>query len=160
MAKVFVEVIAKFTKDGKKCPLIIKWEDGRSFDIDRITDIRRAASLKAGGQGIRYRCRINGRETYTLAGGGQVVRRKQDLNRPDHELISMLVSTHVLYDERSTSFAGLGLLNRYPWAVSQRSFSRNPSWALLSTPLCSHSQVHAVSQRYQCFYYLGLVDAV
>ena len=55
MAKVFVEVIAKLTKDGKKVPLIIKWEDGRSFDIDRITDIRRAASLKAGGQGIRYR---------------------------------------------------------------------------------------------------------
>ena len=64
MAKVFVEVIAKFTKDGKKVPLIIKWEDGRSFDIDRITDIRRAASVKAGGQGIRYRCRLNGRETY------------------------------------------------------------------------------------------------
>jgi hypothetical protein len=64
LAKVFVEVIAKFTKDGKKVPLIIKWEDGRSFDIDRIIDIRRAASLKAGGQGIRYKCRINGRETY------------------------------------------------------------------------------------------------
>ncbi len=64
MAKVFVEVIAKFTKDGKKVPLIIKWEDGRCFDIDKVTDVRRAASLKAGGQGIRYRCTINGRETY------------------------------------------------------------------------------------------------
>ncbi|HEX2945436.1 MAG TPA: hypothetical protein VHT96_05745 [Clostridia bacterium] len=64
MAKVFVEVIAKFTKDGSKVPLIVKWEDGRSFDIDRVTDVRRAASLKAGGQGMRYRCRINGKETY------------------------------------------------------------------------------------------------
>ncbi len=64
MSKVFVEVIAKFTKDGGKVPLKIKWQDGRTFDIDKVTDIRRAASLKAGGQGMRYRCRINGRETY------------------------------------------------------------------------------------------------
>lgn len=64
MSKVFVEVIAKFTKDGGKVPLKIKWQDGRTFDIDKVTDVRRAASLKAGGQGMRYRCRINGRETY------------------------------------------------------------------------------------------------
>lgn len=64
MSKIFVEVIAKFTKDGGKIPLTVVWEDGRRFDIDRVTDIRRAASLKAGGQGIRYRCRIKGKETY------------------------------------------------------------------------------------------------
>ena len=64
MGKVFVEVIAKFTKDGNKIPLTVTWEDGRRYDIDRVTDKRRAASLKAGGQGIRYRCSINGRETY------------------------------------------------------------------------------------------------
>ena len=64
MGKVFVEVTARFTKDGRKVPLNITWEDGRMFNIDRVTDVRRAASLKAGGQGMRYRCRINGRETY------------------------------------------------------------------------------------------------
>ena len=64
MSKVFVEVIARFTKDGGKIPLAVTWEDGRRFDIDRITDMRYAASLKAGGQGLRYRCRINGHETY------------------------------------------------------------------------------------------------
>ncbi|MGI6669233.1 MAG: hypothetical protein ACOX4M_07520 [Acetivibrionales bacterium] len=64
MAKVYVEVIVKFTEDGNKIPLSIKWKDGRSFGIDKVTDIRRAASLKAGGHGIRYRCRINGKETY------------------------------------------------------------------------------------------------
>lgn len=64
MAKVFVEVIAKFTKDGEKIPLTIRWKNGRSFDIDKVTDIRSAASLKAGGRGIRYRCRIGGHETY------------------------------------------------------------------------------------------------
>lgn len=64
MGKVFVEVVAKFTRDGQKIPLAITWEDGRRYDIDKVTDIRRAASLKAGGQGMRYRCRIGGHETY------------------------------------------------------------------------------------------------
>jgi hypothetical protein len=64
MGKVFVEVIAKHTKDGGKVPLSVTWEDGRQFDIDKVTDVRRAASLKAGGQGMRYKCRINGKETY------------------------------------------------------------------------------------------------
>lgn len=63
MGKVFVEVIAKFTKDGRKIPLTVTWEDGRRYDIDIVMDVSRAASLKAGGQGMRYRCRIKGRET-------------------------------------------------------------------------------------------------
>ena len=89
MAKVFVEVIAKFTKDGKKVPLIIKWEDGRSFDIDRIIDIRRAASLKAGGQGIRYKCRINGRETYLCwktTSGSSTAKHRQAVLRSRHAM--------------------------------------------------------------------------
>lgn len=64
MRKVFVDVVVKYTKDGQKIPLALIWEDGRKYDIDRVTDIRRAASLKAGGQGLRYKCRISGRETY------------------------------------------------------------------------------------------------
>jgi hypothetical protein len=34
------------------------------YEIDRILDVRPAASLKAGGAGIRYTCRIQGHETY------------------------------------------------------------------------------------------------
>jgi hypothetical protein len=64
MGKVFVEVIAKFTREGQKIPLTINWEDGRRFDIDKVVDMRRAASLKAGGQGMRYLCKIKGHETY------------------------------------------------------------------------------------------------
>ena len=39
-------------------------EDGTTFEIDRILDQRRAASLKAGGAGIRYTCVINGHQSY------------------------------------------------------------------------------------------------
>ena len=62
--KVYVEVVARFDADGNVTPLSITWEDGRVYEIDRVLDARRAASLKAGGIGIRYRCRIAGKETY------------------------------------------------------------------------------------------------
>lgn len=64
MRKVFVDVVVKFTKEGQKIPMTVIWEDGKRFQIDKVTDIRRAASLKVGGQGMRYKCRINGKETF------------------------------------------------------------------------------------------------
>ncbi len=62
--KQYISVTAKFDSDGNILPLSINWSDGRVFDIDRITDIRYAASLKAGGAGIRYTCRIKQNEKY------------------------------------------------------------------------------------------------
>ncbi|MBE6823814.1 MAG: hypothetical protein E7513_00555 [Ruminococcaceae bacterium] len=62
--KQYVSVTAKFDSDGNILPLKINWDDGRIFEIDRITDIRYAASLKAGGAGIRYTCRIKQNEKY------------------------------------------------------------------------------------------------
>lgn len=64
MKKVFVDVLVKFTKDGRKLPLTVIWEDGKQYAIDKVIDMRRAASLKAGGQGMRYLCRIQGHETF------------------------------------------------------------------------------------------------
>lgn len=62
--KVFVEVTVRFDLDGCMTPLEIRWEDGTRYEIDRILDVRQAASIKAGGQGIRYTVRINGHSTY------------------------------------------------------------------------------------------------
>jgi hypothetical protein len=62
--KKFVEVIAKYNQEGQIRPLKIIWEDGRVFDIQRITDIRPAASLKAGGVGLRYTCIISRKKVY------------------------------------------------------------------------------------------------
>ena len=62
--KVFVEVTARFDAEGKITPLSILGEDGTAYEIDRVLDIRRAASLKAGGIGIRYTVRINGKQSY------------------------------------------------------------------------------------------------
>lgn len=56
--KVFVDVNANFKADGTIIPLSIKWEDGTVYRIDQVLKVCRAASLKAGGAGIRYTCRI------------------------------------------------------------------------------------------------------
>lgn len=64
MSKIYVDVTAEFSKEGILTPKSIKWEDGMVYDIDRIKDIRRAASLKAGGAGMRYTCMINGQDKY------------------------------------------------------------------------------------------------
>ena len=63
-SKVYVDVNEDRLKDGSLIPLSIIWEDGRRFEIDKILDIRHAASLKAGGAGIRYTVCVRDRETY------------------------------------------------------------------------------------------------
>lgn len=62
--KVYVDVLAGFTSDGEMLPMEITWEDGRRYEIDHITDIRQAASMKAGGQGDRYTVWIQGKQSY------------------------------------------------------------------------------------------------
>lgn len=64
--KRYVDVVARFDTDGRIIPVKLLWHDGTVFFIDKVLDIRKAASLKAGGAGIRYTCRINNRETYVF----------------------------------------------------------------------------------------------
>ena len=61
--KVYVDVNAMFTKDGRLLPKSFIWTDGHVYEIQRVTDVRRAASLKAGGAGMRYTCIVDGRES-------------------------------------------------------------------------------------------------
>ena len=62
--KVYVEVNVDILSDGKVLPRSFVWEDGSRYAIDRIVDVRRAASLKAGGAGLRYTVRVRNKETY------------------------------------------------------------------------------------------------
>lgn len=64
MRRVDVEVLAKYQLDGKIIPVSVKWDDGRTFEIDQVLDIRPAASTKVGGAGIRYLIRIGRTRTY------------------------------------------------------------------------------------------------
>ena len=51
--KVYVQVKVDFREDGIMLPRKITWEDGREYEIDRVSDIRQAAAMRAGGQGDR-----------------------------------------------------------------------------------------------------------
>ena len=62
--KVYVPVDVEFREDGTMLPRIIVWEDGTKYEIDRVTDIRQAAAMKAGGQGDRYTISVQGKQSY------------------------------------------------------------------------------------------------
>ncbi len=67
MIKKFVSVISKCDTNGHITPLSILWsgKDGdKTFEIDKISDTRQAASLKSGGCGMRYTLTIKGNERY------------------------------------------------------------------------------------------------
>jgi hypothetical protein len=56
--KAYVAVDVKFLAYGAMLPTAIIWEDGQRFNIDEVIDVQKAASLIAGGTGIRYTIRI------------------------------------------------------------------------------------------------------
>lgn len=69
--RAYVKVVVEYSPEGNICPLMVEWEDGRRFEVDRLLDVRRAASTKAGGQGMRYTVRILGHETYLFEDEGR-----------------------------------------------------------------------------------------
>ena len=63
-AKIYVSVRADHLPSGRIRPLMFRAEDGPVIRIDRILDEREAPSLKAGGQGMRYTCRVGEKQLY------------------------------------------------------------------------------------------------
>lgn len=62
--KKYVEVIAVFREDGLLLPREIVWKDGRHYEIDRVSQIAPAASMKVGSQGDRYTVWMRGQQRY------------------------------------------------------------------------------------------------
>lgn len=56
--KTYVDVDVRFGRDGSMRPSAIIWEDGKSYEIDDLLDMRAAFSAKAGGHGDMYLIRI------------------------------------------------------------------------------------------------------
>lgn len=60
----FIDLTAKFdARTGKIIPLSFVY-NYQNILIDKVLDVRPAASLKHGGQGIRYKCRARGKDFY------------------------------------------------------------------------------------------------
>jgi len=62
--KVYVDVNEDRLKDGLLVPLSFIWEDGNKYEIDKVIEVKPAASMKAGGAGMRYTVRIQGLTRY------------------------------------------------------------------------------------------------
>ena len=63
-AKIYVSVRAVHLLNARIRPLTFRAKDGPVVRIDRILDEREAPSLKAGGQGMRYTCRVGEKQLY------------------------------------------------------------------------------------------------
>ena len=61
--KNLIKVIAQFEEEGIITPLYIVYED-HNYKIDKIRRVEPAASLKSGGIGLRYTCKIGGKDRY------------------------------------------------------------------------------------------------
>lgn len=61
--KAYIEVSVKFKPDGTMIPTAIVWEDGISYEVDRVISVRPGYAAKAGGQGDRYVIQVNGQQT-------------------------------------------------------------------------------------------------
>lgn len=57
--KILVKVRADHNTDGTIRPLAFLTPDGQKVVIDKVLGLRQAASLKAGGQGMRYEIRVS-----------------------------------------------------------------------------------------------------
>ncbi len=59
-----VAMIVKMDECGFITPLTLIWTNGKKYEIDKVLDIRKKASLKGGGMGIRYTCKIKEQERF------------------------------------------------------------------------------------------------
>lgn len=66
--KQYVSVRADHLPDGRINPRIFKYTNSCGDEIvchiDAVLDVREAPSLKAGGQGMRYTCRVGEQQHY------------------------------------------------------------------------------------------------
>ena len=62
--KKYIKIDVVFDEGGVMLPRFIIWEDGRKFEIDRVLDIRQAASTQHGGQGDRFTVSVGGQCRY------------------------------------------------------------------------------------------------
>ena len=69
--KVYVRVLAETDENGNIEPVSVTWEDGKTYFIDAVTDIRRSYAKKVGGTAMRYTVKIKGKQTYIFLDDGK-----------------------------------------------------------------------------------------
>lgn len=80
--KVYVGVLAEHSPEGTVTPLRITFEDGKTYEIDRLRHRIRAGATKVGGTGIRYTVVIGRHETYLFEDDGRWFVEAKDERNP------------------------------------------------------------------------------
>ena len=62
--KVYVEMIVRCAREGGMRPIMLVWEDGRRYEIDRVKFAERAPSRAPSVVPVRYTCLIGGTERH------------------------------------------------------------------------------------------------
>ena len=76
--KDYVTVVARHELGGRIRPVAYQLPGGSPVKIDCITDERQAASLKSGGQGTRYTCKVTVDEVQLNEGITTVITKNKD----------------------------------------------------------------------------------
>lgn len=60
--KIYVNIIARFDKDGTITPMTLEWKDGLLYDVERVRVLGELPSRRIGGQGVCFMVEIAGRQ--------------------------------------------------------------------------------------------------
>lgn len=60
--KIYVNVIAKFDKDGTITPMTLEWKNGLLYDVESVRTLGECPSRRAGGQGVCFMVQIGGNQ--------------------------------------------------------------------------------------------------
>ena len=69
--KEYVDILLAISADGFIRPVKLRLPNDEVYTIDRVIDVRRAASTKVGGTGIRYTVEILGQRTFIFEDEGR-----------------------------------------------------------------------------------------
>lgn len=69
--KEYVDIVLAVTADGFVRPVKLRFSNSEIYTVDRVVDVRRAASTKVGGSGMRYTVEICGQRTFIFEDDGR-----------------------------------------------------------------------------------------
>ena len=94
--KAYVRVNLDVDEEGTIIPMLIRWKDGRVFQIEQLKYKCRASSNKVGGGGIRYTVMIRGKESFLFHEGNKwFVEAKEDKKTFDEQRVLPSFSCNV-----------------------------------------------------------------
>lgn len=134
--KVYVPVNLDVDAEGNIRPRLIRWIDGRVYEIDRLKHKCRAASTKVGGCGIRYTVMIGGHESFLYNEDFQGEKLERLLNECEIKPHVIQMEAHPYFIDTATmerlSECGCRVMAWYPLSHGDRALLEEPVFMKLA----------------------------